>query len=136
MPGSGSSLRSATSHCWTCCQLNQVQGAPHPYERVLMANGPAEYRDATNGSFEDALQPRDQAVSEELRTRKQAFGALADRFIERLRGTKLTGATVVALLYQCFDQQGNRFPPIRTPIIPQTTVRFSGSLTHLPADLA
>ncbi len=105
---------------------DQVQGALHPYERVFMANGAVEYRDASNGSFEAALQPRDQTVSEEVRARKQAFGELADRFIERLRSTKLTGATEVAFLYQCFDQQGNAFPPIRTSIIPRTTVRFSG----------
>jgi len=77
---------------------DRVQGALHPYERVFMANGAVEYRDASNGSFEGALQPRDQTVSEEVRARTQAFGELADRFIERLRGTKLTGATEVALL--------------------------------------
>jgi hypothetical protein len=105
---------------------DQVQGPLHPYERVFTASGAVEYRDASNGGFESALQERDQPLSEEARVRKQTFGELADRFIERLRSTKLTGGTEVTILYQCVDQRGNAFPPIRTSITPRTTVRFPG----------
>src|SRR5262249_40515682 len=40
--------------------------------------------------------------------------------------TKIMGATEVTILYQCVDQQGNAFPPIRTSITPRTTVQFPG----------
>lgn len=103
-----------------------VQGPLYPYERAFTARGAVEYRDASNGGFESALQVCDQPLSEEARARKQTFGELADRFIERLRSTKLTGETEVTILYQCVDQQGNAFPPIRTSITPRTTVRFPG----------
>lgn len=107
----------------------QVQGSLHPYERVLTANGAVEYRDASNGNFESALQARNQPSSEEARARKQAFGELADKFVGRLRSTKLTGATEVTIVYQCVDQQGNAVPPIRTSITPRTTVQFPGDRT-------
>jgi hypothetical protein len=70
---------------------DQVQGPLHPYERVFTASGAVEYRDAGDGGFESALQERDQPLSEEARARKRTCGELADRFIERLRSTKLTG---------------------------------------------
>jgi hypothetical protein len=105
---------------------DQVQGPLHPYERVFTASGTVEYRDASTGGFESALQARDQPLSEDARARKRTFGELADRLIERVRSTKLTGASEVTILYQCVDQQGNAFPPIRTSITPRTTVRFPG----------
>jgi hypothetical protein len=107
----------------------QMQGSLHPYERVFTANGAVEYRDASNGSFENALQARTQPLGEEAQVRKQLFGEFADRFVERLRSTKLTGATEVTIVYQCVDQQGNALPPIRTSITPRTTVQFPGDRT-------
>jgi hypothetical protein len=105
---------------------DQVQGPLHPYERVFTANGTVEYRDASKEALENALPAGAQPLSEEAQARKQTFGELADRFIERLRSTKLTGATEVAIRYLCVDQQGNALPPIRTLITPRTTVRFPG----------
>jgi hypothetical protein len=93
---------------------------------VFTASGAVEYRDAGDGGFESALQERDQPLTEEARARKRRFGELPDRFIERLRSTKLTGETEVTVLYHCVDEQGNAFPPIRTSITPRTTVRFPG----------
>jgi hypothetical protein len=103
-----------------------VQGPLYPYERVFTTSGAVEYRDASTGGFERVLQAHDQPLSEDARARKQTFGELADKFIERVRRTKLTGATEVTILYQCVDQQGNAIPPIRTSITPRTTVRFPG----------
>ncbi len=105
---------------------DQAQGPLHPYERVFTASAAVEYRDASNGGFESALQAREQPLSEEARTRKQTFGELADKFIERLRSTELSGTTEVSIRCHCFDQQGNALPPIRTSITPRTTVRLPG----------
>ncbi len=105
---------------------DQVQGPLYPYQRVFTASGTVEYRDASTGGFESALQAHKQPLSEDARSRKQTFGELADKFIERVRSTKLTGATEITILYQCVDQQGNAFPPIRSSITPRTTVQFPG----------
>jgi hypothetical protein len=105
---------------------DQMQGPLHPYERVFTASGAVEFREAGDGGFENALQERDRPLSEEARGRKRTFGELADRFIARLRGSKLTGGTELTILYHCVDLQGNAFPPIRTSITPRTTVRFPG----------
>jgi hypothetical protein len=105
---------------------DQVQGSLLPYERVFTTNGAVEYRDASDGTFQSALQGGDQPLGEEARARKQTFGELADRFIEQLRSVKLAGTTEVTIIYQCVDQQGNALPPIRTSITPRTTVRFPG----------
>jgi hypothetical protein len=104
----------------------KLQGPLHPYERVFTKSGTVEYRYAGDGDFQRALQGRDLPLSEEARARKRTFGEFADRFIERLRRTKLTGGTEVTILYHCVDEQGNPFPPIRTSITPRTTVRFPG----------
>jgi hypothetical protein len=105
---------------------DHVQGALHPYERVFMATGAVEYWDASDGRFDRALQARDQPLSEEARTRKEAFGELANRFIERLESTRIAGETEVTIVYLCVDQQGKVLAPIRTSITPRTTVRFPG----------
>jgi hypothetical protein len=104
---------------------DQVRGL-HPYERVFTTNGAVEYRDAGDGGLDSALQERDQPLGEQARARKRTFGELADRFIGQLRTTNLTGGTEVAIVYNCVDERGNAFPPIRTSITPRTTVRFPG----------
>jgi hypothetical protein len=105
---------------------DQVLGPLHPYERVFTASAAVEFRDAGDGAFDNALQERDRPLSEEARGRKRTFGELADRFIARLRSTKLSGGTEVTILYHCVDEQGSAFPPIRTSITPRTTVQFPG----------
>jgi hypothetical protein len=88
---------------------DQVQGPLYPYERVFAAGGAVEYRDAGHGGFESGLRERDQPLSEEARARKQTFGELADRFIERLRTTKLTGGTEVTILTSVSTSKGMLF---------------------------
>ncbi len=105
---------------------DQVQGPLRPYERVFTTGGTVEYRDAGDGDFDSALQERNEPLSEHARTRQRTFGELADRFIERLRSTRLTGETEVTILCHCIDDRGNAFPPMRTSVTPRTTVRFPG----------
>jgi hypothetical protein len=104
----------------------QVQGRLLPYERVFLPDGGVEFRDASGGAFEAAMQSRSQPLSPEAQARKQAFGQLADQFIAQLRAATITGATEVGIVYHCVDQGGNPVPPIRESITPRTSVRFPG----------
>lgn len=107
-------------------QKEQARGPLHSYERVFLTSGGVEFRDASSGAFESAMQSRSQPLPPEAQARKQVFGQLADQFIAQLRAAAITGATEVSILYHCDDEQGNAVPPIRESITPRTSVRFPG----------
>jgi hypothetical protein len=56
---------------------------------------------------------------------------LADEREARVRAVPITGTTEVTLVYQCVDQEGKELPPVRTSLVPQTTL--SGFGTSGPA---
>ena len=97
----------------------------HPYERVFLPGG-VEYHHAVGGQFDAARRESSRALSTEEQALEQSFGEYADRFIEQLSTTELTGSTEVSILYRCVDRQGREVPPIRESVTPTTRVRFPG----------
>jgi len=107
---------------------DQAQGSLHPYERAFLPGGGVEYRDASGGALDEALQSRNQPLSAEAQARKQLFGQYADQFIERLRNIEITGATEVSIVYRYMDQHGNALDSSPTSITPRTSVRIPGDV--------
>jgi hypothetical protein len=106
----------------------QAQGPLHPYERAFLPGGEVEFRDASGGAFDEAMQSRDQPLSAEAQARKQLFAQFADQFIEQLRRDEITGASEVSIVYRYVDQHGNALDSSPTSITPQTSVRFPGDV--------
>jgi hypothetical protein len=103
-------------------------GSPrHTYERVFLPGGGAEYREAAaSGALDEAMAAMYRPLSEEDQDRKRHFAEMADQFIARVRSGQVGPATLVTLVYQCADEDGNLAPPIRIPITPRVSINFPG----------
>lgn len=109
---------------------DHLAGALHPYERRFLPGGGVEYRDASGGAFDEAMvmAMRDAPLSAEAQARKDLFGEYADRFIEQVQTTEITGETEVSIIWKYADQDGIAFNSSPASITPTTKVRVPGDI--------
>lgn len=103
-------------------------GPSHPYEREFLADGGVVYRDASNGTFDEALRAQSRPLTPEDQEQKAMFGLYADQFAERLRQAELSGATEVSIVQIFEDQDGTTYKGDPSSVTPQTSVRFPGDV--------